>query len=1073
MDMRGRSKLVLFIILWLSLLTDVCYAQPANVQITRNNRWQNEPMVAINPLHHNKLVAAFNDSRTGQFRVGWAWSDKGGTEWTNGGTIIPGGAGNPGGYDRGVDPVVAFDRHGTAYMTWMGYNLPPPNHAEDDLGRDGSIFIARSGDGGRTFDVFQKRIAQGEGAATYYDKPWLYINPINDHIYVAWVKRTNAWNVGGNQSMVIELVRSTDGAGSFSNPVQVSDFYPATGTSASHGPQIAAGPGENVFVAWHTLEHGRPGAPDWQPPRIWIAQSDNDGQSFGGSQLVAIQQNNLPNRFISLAVDRSSGRLYMAYVDKPPNSGDTDVYVTTAPALGGPWVPTRINDDGVGNGRHQFYPSLDVAPNGRVDVVWYDNRDNSSRYNVYYSFTVNGGNNWEANRKLTDNNGFNWPTEFYGDYMTIASEDDKAYAVWMDNRLGNQEIYGASMVHMPGIMLLFDTSGSMLWGPDGTISVPTDEKRLTLAKRAAIPFMEMIEDHCLGQVYIGIVNFPRHPWSGTAGCMGDLVMPIVLADANNINDAIGPAGIIQTLQAEGKTPLLGGVTAALEALGSLPQQAILLLSDGYHNCPSTVSADDAVVTDLIGQIQSQYARVYAIGFGRPTDIDHPLLHTLSTSSGGSFFNVTIPGFVAGDWDPQTALQATYKSIFIDWLGLDRIDDPFGTIQTGQQQRYEVPITSYSQKVSFFLSWATATAGRLGFRILASDGLPVVEDEGTMDVKVHEGETHVLITVDESFLARPGKVGSAPWTLEIDAENINTDQIRFQYSVFSASSLKMLPELRTQAFVTGTNLIITAAITEGGQPIIGLGDVKVRVGRPSDGLGNWYAENQVTDAELKTVPTQIGAETLSPQVRKAHYLIDQRKVDLPSRLDEEFLTLFDDGTHGDGNKDDGVYGNRFSDTLKEGSYFFHFIATGTSSSGSTFRRETELQHYLLPVFSPGHSQVNFIDLDAETGLQRVRVIITPRDSLENYLGPGHAGAIQLSINHGRMIGVTTDNLDGTYSQVVEVPTSVTSDAQLNITLGDKTKTVAWPAGHEPEHWWIWLLIIFLLLIIAYLLSARRP
>lgn len=1076
MNLQYRSNIAFILAVGFFLWANACLAQPANIRITNNGSPQNEPMVAINPQNHDRLVAGFNDERTGNYRVGWAWSNDGGAVWNFGATFNPGGTTNPGIYSRGADPVVAFDSNGTGYMAWLAYN-PHPN--PNFLGRDGSIFIARSGDGGQTFNVFQKRIAQGNGTLTYYDKPWLYVNPANNHVYVAWTKRTNAWGDGGVQSMAIEFVRSTDGGATFSNPVQVSTFNPATGNSASHGPQIAAGPGNSVYVAWHTLDNGDLGDANWQPPRIWIAQSNDGGQNFGANQLVATKQNSYPNRFISLGVDRTSGRLYVAYADRPAYPGDYDVYVATAAAAAGPWASTRVNDDAVGNGRWQYWPSLDVAPNGRVDVIWYDQRDNANLLNVYYSYTEDGGASWAANSKLTDNNGFNpVGNTFAGDYSTIASVDEKAYAVWMDNRLGNQEIYGANIVHAPAVVLLFDTSGSMEWSHSGAMGVPTDQQRLTLAKRAAIPFMQMIEDHFLGQVYFGITAFPPHPWNSGVGCVGAVLTPMTVADANNVNAATSqqPPGTIQNLSAEGNTPLLGGMTAALGVFGTQPKQAILLLSDGYHNCPSTVSPTDASVTNLIAQITNQGARVYTVGFGRPTDVDHPLLEAFANQTNGSFYDVTVAGFDAANWDPQTALQATYKSILVTWLGLDPIADPFGTIQAGQQDSHQVPITSHSRKVSFFLSWASAAAGRLGLRVLASDGQPVTQGGTTMGVRVHEGETHVLITVDEAFLDQPGKLDGTPWTLEIDAENLDAEQVKYQYSVFSTSALKMSPQVRAQAFTTGANLTIKAAITEGGQPVTGLSDVKVRIGRPLDGQGNWFAEHHVTETELQKIPAQIGTETLSLRQRKARYLFEQRKVDLPGRLDLGYLQLFDDGTHGDADKNDGIYTNTFSDTSKEGSYIFHFRATGTSLTGSAFMREAELQHYLLPIFSPDQSQIEFVDIAADAGLQRVRVIVTPKDSLDNHLGPGRGGAIHFSVDHGKAIGALTDNLDGTYSQIMEVPISVASGAQLNVTLGDRTKTVHWPAAATPEdlfNWLTWILLVLLFLLILHLLSTRRP
>jgi hypothetical protein len=322
-----------------------------------------------------------------------------------------------------------------------------PDDAQGSLGRDGSVFLAKSNDDGHSFGVFQKVVFAGAGTASYYDKPWLHINPANDDVNLVWVRRSNAWGIGGTQAMTIEFARSGDGGANFFNPVQVSTFSPATGASASHGPQVASMSGQRLYVAWHTLEAGRPGDAGWVPPKIWIAESTDGGASFGTNYLVVTMQHNVPNRFISLGVDRASGRLYVAYAGRPVQGGDFDVYVATATDAAGPWTTARVNDDPVGSGRDQFWPSLGVAPNGRVDVIWYDYRDDPSRLNVYYSHSIDGGASWATNRKLTDGTGFVPSDHFAGDYNTVVSANEKAYAVWEDNRLGNQEIYGTEVVH--------------------------------------------------------------------------------------------------------------------------------------------------------------------------------------------------------------------------------------------------------------------------------------------------------------------------------------------------------------------------------------------------------------------------------------------------------------------------------------------------------------------------------------------------------------------------------------------------------------------------------------------------
>lgn len=1043
---------------------------PPNVNISNNGWYQNEPMVAIKPTDHNKLVAGFNDARNaGSYGVGWAWSDNGGTNWNYGGKF------SFSGYSLGADPVVAFDNTGTAYMVGLAYN---PDSSPSILGRDGSIFIAKSNDGGHTFTVFQTIIATGKGTETHYDKPWLYINQANNHIYVAWVKRTNAWGTGGTESMVIEFTRSTNGGVNFSTPVQVSAFSSATGTNRSHGPQITAVSANQVYVAWHTLEAGTLPNPPTTPWKIWIAGSNNGGASFGTNNLAVTSVWGYPIRFISMDADPNTGKIYIAYADSTVQTPrDYDVFVTSATSAAGPWsAPVRVNDDPQ-NGRWQFFPALDVAPNGRVDVIWYDYRDNPNLINVYSTYSTDGGTTWATNSKLTDINGATPESGFAGDYNTVASVDERAYFAWMDKRTNTQEIYGASVVRAPAVVLLFDTSGSMSWSHAGVTNVPVDQQRLTLAKRAAIPFMEMIQDHYLGQVYFGVAGFPWQPWNNSLGCIGQVITPMSLADNANVNNAIKdtpPLGTIPALTANGNTPLLAGVEVAKDLFGAQPKQAIVLLSDGYHNCPSTVNPTDSTVTTLINQLTTQGVRVYSIGFGRPGEVD-PLLAALANNTSGSFYDVTQDtSFDPVNWDPQTALQATYKAILINYLDLQPITDPFGTIKAGQQHSHQSLITSHADKVSFFLSWASATAGQLGLIVRAADGQSVPQSGA--GIQRHTGDTHVLLTVDKTFLQQPGKIGDSPWTLEINANDLSTEQVKYQYSVFSASSLKMSPQVKAAKFTTGVNLTLSAAITLAGQPVTGLSEVKVRVNRPSEGLGNWYAAHKVTRAELDKIPMQINTETLPMNFRKARYLIEHRKVAFPARQDAGALQLYDDGTHGDARADDGIYTITYNDTSKEGNYVFHFSAAGSTADGSSFTREGEMHRHLKAVFSLVHSDIKLIDLGSKGGLQNVRVVVTAKDVLGNYLTPGQAGAIQLAVNHGRPIDVVQDKLDGTYTQSIQLPVSVARNAQLKVKLGDMTKTVAWPrpptGTSDLFNWLTWALVILIIAIVGYVFRMKR-
>src|SRR5678816_3666795 len=90
-------------------------------------------------------------------------------------------------------------------------------------------------------------------------------------------------------------------------------------------------------------------------------------------------------------------------------------------------APQRINDDPVNSNKWHWFGTLSVAPNGRIDTVWFDTRNaaNNTDSQLFYSYSTDGGMTWAAN--VAASNSFN-PFEGYpnqnkiGDYITIVSD---------------------------------------------------------------------------------------------------------------------------------------------------------------------------------------------------------------------------------------------------------------------------------------------------------------------------------------------------------------------------------------------------------------------------------------------------------------------------------------------------------------------------------------------------------------------------------------------------------------------------------------------------------------------------
>ena len=155
--------------------------------------------------------------------------------------------------------------------------------------------------------------------------------------------------------------------------------------------------------------------------------------NMGGSLIFgSINPDGLTGQ-IFLWVDRSGGatnnNVYMLASVRPPTYSDgTDVMFVRSTDGGLTFSAShRINDDATVNKWHWF-GTFSVAPNGRLDAVWYDTRNaaNNSDSQLFYSYSTNGGVTWAANVAVTAS--FDpqegWPQQNkIGDYITIVSDN--------------------------------------------------------------------------------------------------------------------------------------------------------------------------------------------------------------------------------------------------------------------------------------------------------------------------------------------------------------------------------------------------------------------------------------------------------------------------------------------------------------------------------------------------------------------------------------------------------------------------------------------------------------------------
>ncbi len=142
------------------------------------------------------------------------------------------------------------------------------------------------------------------------------------------------------------------------------------------------------------------------------------------------------------------GTFVFAYSATPgdtPSAGRSDIVMQRSTDRGRTWTdPVAINDDDPSNQYTSFYPELDVAPNGRVDVVWQDNRGLSDYLvEVRYTYSTDGGETWAPNMAVTDQPiNFNLGISFNSDLRQppgVASTNQYAAIAWADPRFADPQ----------------------------------------------------------------------------------------------------------------------------------------------------------------------------------------------------------------------------------------------------------------------------------------------------------------------------------------------------------------------------------------------------------------------------------------------------------------------------------------------------------------------------------------------------------------------------------------------------------------------------------------------------------
>jgi hypothetical protein len=144
-----------------------------------------------------------------------------------------------------------------------------------------------------------------------------------------------------------------------------------------------------------------------------------------------------------------NGTLHIVWEWRYPGqlSSYADVGYIRSTDGGATWSkPRRIADDDQTKLAGKFLPMLNVAPNGRLDAVWWDTRDDPGirGQDVYYAYSEDDGETWSKNIRVTDqtiDRRFGvWANNFdQNSPPALASTNEFAMVGWDDTRYSTGE----------------------------------------------------------------------------------------------------------------------------------------------------------------------------------------------------------------------------------------------------------------------------------------------------------------------------------------------------------------------------------------------------------------------------------------------------------------------------------------------------------------------------------------------------------------------------------------------------------------------------------------------------------
>jgi hypothetical protein len=404
--------------------------------------------IAMDPTNPANMVAVVSDfslggSNTTKFAVSYGNGSAG--TWSEGFVPLnPGRLATSDGrtWDANSNPVVAIDESGRVYIAGDYLNAnDSANGLYVSVGNLGSSNLGLTA--GNTIPVATNLATD---TTVHEDKVWIAVDnsnaPTSGNVYIVWARFIGDLSIGAPS--YIYFSRSTDHGQTWSSPLKVNDPAHDGGVQ---GPQVAVGPKGEVYVAYEGFF-----GPSLR--QIFLVKSTDGGQTFSLQSVAVTPFFNEPsfsssyrkNSFPSLAVSPTNGHVYVVYSDQADVNASSEPEFVSSRDRGATFsAPVSIANPSAGE---QFMPAVTADGSGTIFICWFDTRNNpnsADTYDIYATSSVNNGNKFSSDTRVTPSSINAGGASFIGDYLGIAAGGGFAHPVWTSGGFNNGFLQTATL----------------------------------------------------------------------------------------------------------------------------------------------------------------------------------------------------------------------------------------------------------------------------------------------------------------------------------------------------------------------------------------------------------------------------------------------------------------------------------------------------------------------------------------------------------------------------------------------------------------------------------------------------